>query len=283
MLADMHTHSNASPDADRAAEIVLMAEKAEELGLAALTVTDHCECNYWLPESETEYPEYRKSDSIMFGSRDYAIRSIEKTFELKERYPVLRVGTELGQMMQAPGIAAAVAGDERLDFILGSLHMSAGLPDFYYMEYNKMDSSEISRMLSDYFLEELECCRNADFDVLAHLTYPLRFIEGDYGIKCDLAPFGEIIEEIFRALIDRGLGLEINTKGLRTKYGRPMPPQELLKLYRQLGGEIITLGSDAHSVKDIGLGLAECAEIASAAGFRYTAVYEKRKPRFIRL
>ena len=115
ILMDCHTHTQFSVDSE--ADIELCARRAAELGLAAYAITDHCECNYWLPESETEYPEYRKSDSIMFGSRDYAIRSIEKTFELKERYPVLRVGTELGQMMQAPGIAAAVAGDERLELI----------------------------------------------------------------------------------------------------------------------------------------------------------------------
>lgn len=283
MLADMHTHSRFSPDADQNTEIEAMTRRAEALGLCAITVTDHCDCNYWLPESEGDYPEYQQRDSMMFGSRDYALASIGAAYALKERYPVLRCGIELGQLMQAPEEARLVASDPRLDFVIGSLHMNAGKPDFYWIEYNKLDTSELYALLDSYFAEELETCKRGDFDVLGHLTYPMRYITGEFGIELDMRRYDDIIREIFGTLIDRGKGIEINTSGLRQKYGQPFPTLEYVKLYRSLGGEIITLGSDSHRLGDIGAGIRECAELASEAGFRFTALFSRRRPEFIRL
>ena len=283
MLADMHTHSFFSPDADREASIEAMARRASELGLYALTVTDHCDCNYWLTAEEGSYPDYQQNDSMMFGAGEYAPASIEAVTALREQYPILRCGTELGQLVQAPKEAALMAADPRLDFVIGSLHMNAGRPDFYWIEYNKMDTSEVYTLLDDYFAEELETCRTADFDILGHLTYPLRSIVGEYGIQVDMSRYEDVIREIFCTLIEKGRGIEINTAGLRRKLAQPSPTLEYVKLYRSLGGEILTLGSDAHRISDIGAGLREAAELAKEAGFRYTAVYSRRKPEFIRL
>lgn len=283
MLTDLHTHSNFSPDAQRDTSIDRMAVRAEETGLSYIAVTDHCDCNYWLPSYETDYPEYQQGDSMMFGSRDYALGSIERTAELKEKYPHLLCGIELGQLVQAPEIAARVASDERLDFVIGSLHMNRGKPDFYWIKYNELDSSEIYALLDAYFAEELEVCKTADFDVLGHLTYPLRYISGDYGTDIDLSRYDDIIREIFCTLISRGKGIELNTSGYRQKYGKPFPDLEYVKLYRSLGGEIITLGSDAHRISDIGGGIKQGAELLKEASFEYTAVYKKRSPEFIRL
>lgn len=283
MLADMHTHSSFSPDAERDVTIEKMALRAQELGLCALTVTDHCDLNYWLPAGERDYEEYYLLDSMMFGSRDYAASSIETVTALKERFPLLRCGIELGQLVQAPDQAALMAADKRLDFIIGSLHMNKNKPDFYWIEYNKMDSSEITSLLDDYFAEQLAVCRTGDFDILGHLTYPMRYICGECGITLDMSRWDGIIREIFCTLISRGKGIEINTSGLRQKYGLTFPSLEYIRLYRELGGEIITLGSDAHRTSDIGAGLKAGAALAEAAGFKYTALYTGRKPEFIPL
>ena len=283
MLADMHTHSSFSPDADRGADIEKMALRAAELGLGILTVTDHCDLNFRFSESEHAYPDYLLCDRDMFGSLGYALKSIEAVTALKERYPVLRCGIELGQLVQAPDTAADLASDLRLDFVIGSLHMNRGKPDFYWIEYNKMDSSELTALLDAYFEEQLEVCRTADFDVLGHLTYPLRYIVGKYGIPVELTRWEGIIEDIFRALIGRGKGIEINTSGLRQEYDRTFPDLGLVRLYRQLGGEILTLGSDAHRIEDIGSGLQAGAELAKQAGFDYMTVFTGRKPEFVKL
>jgi len=283
MLTDMHTHSNFSPDAQRDTSIDRMAARAEEMGLEYIAVTDHCDCNYWLPSYETDYLDYQQGDGMMFGSRDYALGSIERTSELKEKYPHLLCGIELGQLMQAPDIAARVASDDRLDFIIGSLHMNRGKQDFYWIKYNELDSCEVYRLLDNYFTEELETCKAADFDVLGHLTYPLRYMAGDYSLNIDMSRYQDVIREIFCTLIKRGKGIEVNTSGYRQKYGKPFPDLEYLKLYRSLGGEIITLGSDSHRISDIGAGISEGEDLLRSAGFRYISVFKKRSPEFIAL
>ena len=276
----MHTHSSFSPDADRNAAVSLMAEQAEKLGLGYITVTDHCDCVFWNTGEEFDYPDYQQTDSMMFGAGKYSIKSIKEINRLKDRYPNLLCGTELGEPLQNMDAAEITASMEGLDLVIGSLHMNTGKPDFYWLDYKSMTSDEITLLLDDYFDELLEMCRVCDFDILAHLTYPLRYIEGEHGIIVSTERYTEKIAAIFRQLIYRGKGLEINTSGLRQKYGRTFPDRELIKLYYSLGGEIITLGSDAHRLIDIGAGLREGAELAQSAGFRYTAVFKNRKPSF---
>ena len=277
MLFDSHTHSHFSPDADSGADIAAMAKRAEELGLMNITLTDHCDCNYWLPGEEFEYPKYQKEDSIMFGCRDYAKASIVKALSLKELHKSLLCGVELGQPLQNMQAAQEILSTEGLDFVIGSLHMNAGKPDFYYIEYNKMDKSDIYRLLEDYFSEMLEMCRWGGFDSLGHLTYPLRYLEGEYGISLDMRRFDDIIREIFCTVIDNGRAIEINTSGYRQKYGKPFPDQRYLRLYRDLGGEYITIGSDAHKVSDIGAGIEQGEELLKSCGFRYVTLFKNRK------
>ena len=283
MLCDMHTHSFFSPDANPDATIEKMAETAKSFGLDYITVTDHCDCVYWDTDSEHNYHEYQKSDSMMFGARRYAAESIKKINELKEKYPWLLCGTELGEPLQAPEAAGIISSMKELDLVIGSLHMNAGKPDFYWMNYSEMTIDEIRALLEDYFNELYQMCASCSFDVLGHLTYPLRYIQGEYGIDIDIGIYRDRIEDIFRVLIENGKGIEINTSGLRQKYGKTFPDTEYIRLYHDLGGEIITVGSDAHSLKDIGAGIKDGTELAEYAGFRYTAVFKNRKAEFVKI
>ena len=115
------------------------------------------------------------------------------------------------------------------------------------------------------------------------MTYTLRYIEGDHGIHVDMKHYEEIIRESFKLLIQNGKGIEINTSGLRQKYGKTFPDLYWVKIYRELGGEIISLGSDSHCAADIGKGIAEGAEIARDAGFDYLCFFKERKPNFIKI
>lgn len=283
MHFDSHTHSFHSPDADSDADIRKMALAARELGLEYITLTDHCDCNFWFPEAECDYPEYQKQDSIMFGSRDYALASIKEASSLKTEFPQLLCGIELGQPLQNPEAAAVITSMPELDFIIGSLHMNSGKPDFYWIEYNKMDISDIRSLLEDYFTEIYNMSKTCDFDVLGHLTYPLRYIVGEYSVLIDMFRFDDIIREIFRTLIYSGKGIELNTSGYRQKYSKPFPDEKYLKLYRSLGGEIITTGSDAHKITDISKGIGEGEELLHSCGFKYITLFKKRKPEQFRL
>ncbi len=279
MTADLHTHTSYSPDASSAPEE--MCERAAELGLKALAVTDHCDCNLWLPLNEQD--REITVDKEMYGSRDYSQASIAHISRLKERFPFLLCGVELGQPLQNPAAAEVILSHPELDFVIGSLHMNAGRDDFYWLDYRSMELPEIYALMTDYFDEILEMCRSTDFDVLGHLTYPLRYITGECGIGLDMTRFHEVIREIFRTLAEGGKGIEINTSGLRQRYGKALPDLEYVRLYRECGGEILTLGSDAHKAADLGAGISIGEQIARDAGFKYTAIFRSRKPEFLPL
>ena len=121
-----------------------------------------------------------------------------------------------------------------------------------YSEEHGRKFMDVDVILTRYFEEILELCQWGQFDSLAHLTYPLRYITGQYHIPVDLSRYDSIIDEILRTLAQKGLGLEINTAGLRREIGQTAPTLPYIKRFRQLGGEILTFGSDAHRAQEPG-------------------------------
>lgn len=280
-LIDCHTHTYYSPDSD--ADPEKMVEKAIDLGLEAYAITDHCECNRWY-SIEHYNAEPNEHDTYEFR-KDFE-RSLSNTSKLKEIYKSkinLVCGIELGQATHDFEIADKAASDNRLDFIIGSMHELPNRPDFCFIKYENYTKSEIDKLLENYFSELLKLCKWGKFDVLGHLTYTLRYIEGEYGLKIDLSKYDDIIEECFKTIIQKSKGIEINTSGLRQKYGKPFPELKYIKLYKELGGEIISLGSDAHTVSDLGKGIAECALLAQQSGFKYLTYFIKHKPVFVKI
>lgn len=285
-LIDCHTHCRFSPDGED--EPLQLARRAEELGLTAWALTDHCECNTWFePEHYGIDSGTADSDEIvMYNCRKLHGESIGAVKALRERLggeTELINGIELGQPMQALDIAQSIIADEELDFVIGSLHNNAGVPDFYYLQCDKMTGGEISKLLGDYFEQVLEMCRWGGFDILGHLTYPLRYICGKYGLAVDMAAYRDVCAEIFKTLIGQGKGIEINTSSLFTDYKTTMPDKELVKLYKELGGEIISLGSDAHCAAKVGQGIAVGAQLAKECGFGYCAYFKKHKSMFVKI
>lgn len=279
-LIDCHTHTQFSVDSD--ADIISMIERARELELDAYAVTDHCECNRWYGEEHyADEDTYRYFD---FG-KDFE-NSVSAVTKLKEKYDGqlnLICGVEMGQAAQEPEIAEKIVNDSRVDFVIASVHQLPKTEDFAFIDYTQYDYDGIKRLMERYFTEIHKLCQWGKFDILAHLTYVLRYVEGHFKIKVDMKPYDPIIEEIFKTLIYAGKGIEINTSGLRQSYGNSFPSPEYVKLYKELGGEILSLGSDAHCVEDLGKGIKEGAETARKAGFKYITYYKNRKPNFIKL
>ncbi len=279
-LIDCHTHTQFSIDSE--ADINKCVERAAELGLAAYAITDHCECNAWYPEEH--YTDKSVHDSFNYRKDFYG--SVEAITELKEKYADklnLICGVELGQIMHDTKAAAIAASDERLDFIIGSVHQVRGEKDFFYIDYEKMSMDEIYNLLERYFNEVCELCRSDIPDVIGHLTYCLRYMKQRHNICPDISRFDDIIAESFRILAHSGKGIEINTSGLRQGFGDTFPDLRYVKLFRDLGGEIISIGSDAHTIEDIAKGTAEGAEIAKLAGFNHLCYFKQRKPVFIEI
>ena len=278
-LIDCHTHTQFSVDSE--ADLGMCAERADRLGLAAYAVTDHCECNSWYPAEH-----YSDGDDMhdSYRYKDCFLDSVAAVTALKEKYNGnlnLICGVEMGQPQAAPEAAAFINADERVDFIIGSLHQIRGEKDFYYIDYIDLGTDKIYDLLERYFMELNEMCRTNSFDVLGHLTYCLRYMKQRHGIEPDISRFDDIIADSFRTLAQNGKGIEINTSGLRQGFGETFPNLRYTKLFREMGGEIISVGSDAHTAEDIGKNVRDGIEIAKAAGFTRIAYFKKRQPQFI--
>lgn len=279
-LMDCHTHTQFSVDSE--ADINECVKRAAELGLAAYAITDHCECNAWYGEEH-----YSEDEKKLLESFDYAAdfeHSVSAVTALKEKYAGrlnLLCGVELGQILQDTEAAKIVNADSRVDFIIGSVHQVRGEQDFYFIDYEKLTMDEIYDLLERYFREVYGLSRTDLFDVVGHITYCLRYMKQRHGIEADISRYDDIIAETFRNLAQNGRGIEINTSGLRQGFGDCFPNLKYVKLFRDMGGEIVTIGSDSHTANDIAANAADGINLAAAAGFKRLAYFRKRKPYFI--
>lgn len=270
-LTDYHVHSDVSMDSDAVMEDMIRAEAAA--GIRAMCFTNHCDMIRW--------------DNFQFHTRCLEIipESVEKLAAARSRtadLPIeVRLGLELGEAHRHPDIAAKLSAAEELDFVLGSLHILRDLGDFYFLSY---ESPEQCHRYFDQYLDELQCIAVMDFyDVLAHLGYARRYMwRAGLDAALTLDKFGDKVEQLLRTVIDKGKGFEINCSGIRDGCG-PFPSEEILRLYRSMGGEIITLGSDAHRPEDAAKGIQTGYELLKACGFHYVTVFRQRKPEFIKL
>ena len=280
-LVDCHTHTQYSVDSE--ADINIMIERACDLNLAAYAITDHCECNRWYSESHyKDATTYRYFD---FG-QDFE-NSVSAVTELKEKYRGklnLICGVEMGQATQEFDVAEKIVSDKRLDFVIGSIHQVPDTEDFAFLDYSSMDWKAMYELMQTYMLEINKLCKWGKFDVLGHLTYFLRYFQNHWNLKFDISTFDDIIEASFHELVQKGKGIEINTSGLRNpKIKETFPSLKYVKMFRELGGEIISIGSDAHTVEDLGTGTFEGVKLAEEAGFRYITYFKERKPNFIKI
>ena len=277
-MIDCHTHTQFSMDSD--ADIEECIQQAIKLNLSAYAITDHCECNWW-------YPKEYYGDTDLSEDFDYAQdfeNSVNAVTEMKRKYSNkinLLCGVEMGQAMLAPDTAERIISDKRIDFVIGSVHQIKNEKDFYYIEYDKMSMSEIYNLLERYFIEVYELCKWGKFDVLGHITYCLRYMKCRHGINPDISRFDDIIADSFCALIQNGKGIEINTSGIRQGFGDCFPSLKYARLFRDLGGEIVSVGSDAHTVEDIGKNIPDGIKIATDAGFKRLCFFRERRPEFI--
>ena len=271
ILCDIHTHSDNSFDAKSSVDAMCAA--AIKAGLSVLAVTDHCEAEY-----------IRCGEDCEFGSFDRQIpKSISDIRAAQKKYKgklKLLCGLELGEPMHYPKLTKSALEIADFDFILASVHNLKDEEDFYYLDYSEVN---IPLMFRKYFDELLDTAENAEFDSLAHLTYPLRYIVERTDIRPDLSVYSETIDDIFKALIKREKALEINTSGLSKPIGTTLPDINYVKRFRELGGKYITIGSDAHRTEDLAKGIEKGMEIARICGFEHYTVFENRKPRMVEI
>lgn len=272
-IIDCHTHTSVSPDGNGTAEELY--KKAEEIGLKALAVTEHCEVNRFF--SYDYYGETPRNEFEVYFDGNIFENAMKTLSELKknQRDVILSTGIELGQINSNYQLTDIILKDKRLDFVIASLHELLGREDFAFIDYTKEDYRPL---LDDYFSQLLEIAESGKYDVLGHITYPIRYISGEYGIKVDMEKYYPVIEKILEAVIKNGKGIEVNTSGLRQKYGKTFPDYDIIEKYRKLGGKIITIGSDAHCSDDLAKGTDKGIELVKKAGFKKVCCFIKHKP-----
>ena len=189
----------------------------------------------------------------------------------------VRVGIELGNSIVDTAAVQVCLDFPELDFVIGSLHSVSldmgGVGIFTYAK-SCTDSQQAHMVLEDY-IKQMEALVDAGtFDVLGHIIYPLRYFSPNLHLS--LEPWQEQLDEILRRVIHSGKGIEFNTtQGTTIRQWAP-----LLTRYRELGGEILTLGSDAHRPQFIGAGFQEAAQMLQHLGYRYVCTYRQRTPQF---
>jgi histidinol-phosphatase (PHP family) len=245
-----------------------MAQAALEAGMDELCLTDHCDL---LSES---------------GKLDLSFRwePIEEQLALARpkfqgKLPI-RMGLELGEPWEAPEFSQKLYAHPGLDLVLGSVHnlsSADGGQDFYFVDYKTED--DCYYVLDRYFacmeaLAAMDC-----YDVLSHIIYPLRYMNGRDGNHATLDRYEGQLRRILTTVVDKGKAIECNTCRGRTVADW----RWVLELYKDCGGTLITLGSDAHEPAHVGKGIPEAARLLKEIGFPAIAVYENHRPRPVSL
>lgn len=275
ITADFHTHTAFSDDSD--ATVETMAEQAISQGLKTLCITDHM---------DYLYPAQYAPDTFVFDPDAYFAKLTKIKEDYKSKLEIL-IGIELG-LRNEEGISEQclayykkLCGQYPFDFIIGSTHVLENI-DPYYREF--LEDYPTEEKLRLYFKTILENVKKYDmFQVCGHLDYFVRYLPRGMDRDYRFEDYREPIEEILKKLIESGRGLEVNTAGY--KYGLPFahPRPEALALYRALGGEILTIGSDAHAPEHIAYDFAKIRELLLSLGFKYYTVYRGRKAEFLPL
>ncbi len=265
-LYDMHMHTHFSGDSD--ANSFHMAQKACELGLKGICFTDHLDIDY------KETPGLFDLDIT-----SYKQEIIKTKKEFADRLDI-RWGIELGLQPYLAKENAKVIAENTFDFVIGSTHVVKQIDIYFPPYYEGRNEDDCYR---EYFEETLKNAQsNVNFDVYGHLDYVVRY--GPNKNKYySYEKFADIIDEILRTLISKGKGIELNTAGFKYGLGHAHPTMDTLKRYKELGGEIITIGSDGHAPEQLGWDFEKVPDILKEAGFKYFTIFKKRKPEFIKL
>lgn len=234
---DAHTHSSFSYDADPSATLDAICESAIAKGITHLALTDHYDINAVL-------------DDIYTYDISAAKAAVE---EAKEKYGnllTLSWGIELGSATQYPDKAEAFLKKHKFETVVGSIHYMSGCDDFCFWDMNSISHEDFTEAWRLYLAELTRMCELGHSDILAHITYPIRYYNR-VGRSFDLAPFKDELATLLTTAIDHGMLLEVNTSGYRQGMGGPLPEASVISLYKDLGGRLISIGSDAHHPDDI--------------------------------
>lgn len=259
---DFHTHTSFSPDSKASTEEMVI--EAMKRGITDLAFTDHVDIDADIDAHDMDWDFDRKAYEDNINA-------------LSDRYGAeinLYKGLEIGIQPHLLKENTAIVNEIAFDFVIASVH-SVERHDLYHQKFfQRHTNHEAVRV---YFEEMYKSLVSFDaYSVVGHQDLYLRYKPELEEIK--LTAYHDIVSEIYKHLIYSGKGLEVNSGGFRYGLFENNPSDALLKLYRDMGGEIITLGSDAHTPEHLGFKYEENLERLKALGFKYICTFEGMKP-----
>lgn len=270
IIADYHLHTSHSTDSDEPMENMIL--KAIDSGLTQICFTEHMDIDFPSLPEDPQNQFLVNTDSYLFD----VIRYREK---YADKIKVL-FGIELGLQPHITKENARYIKEYDFDFVIGSSHICNKKDPFWDSFYEGRSEEEAYREYFSSILDNLKSFTN--FDVYGHIDYVVR-----YGPNKDreytYEKYRDILDKILETLIDKEKGIEINTGGLAKGLREANPCMGILKRYRELGGEIITVGSDAHDTTRVADRFDTAAQMLLECGFKYYTVFEKRMPEFRRI
>ena len=270
IIADYHVHSDFSGDSQ--APMELMIERAIQLGLKRLCFTDHM---------DHDYP-HKGDISFIFDPEEY----VAKLQTLKDQYSKqieILTGIELGlqPLPQVIEYYKFLHSKYSFDFAIGSTHVLDYVDPYFPVFWEHRTKDEGIRA---YFHSIIDNCRlfKDHFNIYGHLDYIVRYVPTTDGKKADYsyADYADLLDEALKTIILCGKGIEVNTAGYKYGLGYAHPKTEVLKRYLELGGELITIGSDAHKPEHLCYDFDLVPELLKGLGYRYYATFVKGKPIF---
>lgn len=254
-LFDCHLHSYFSADSDASIESIITVAQAQ--GLAGVILTDHI-----------DYETKPNKWDFSFEERASAIAQIQKTTD----FPILQ-GLELGYQHEVLERMETRVAAHPWDMVILSVHMLDGVSLCKaHWSAGRPADEVVSRYLEAIFAS---VTKFKNYDVVGHIGYVLR-----YAKQCswnDVFNRMDLVDAIFDTVIADGKGIELNTSGWRQGLESPIPHEELIRRYRERGGTIVTIGSDAHRPDDVGFGFEQGAELLARCGFESASFFKRRE------
>lgn len=265
-LFNCHTHTSYSPDGK--ADLLDICEEALSDGLSGFAVTDHLNCE-------------EHGASVNFSNIK---KSFVKTNSAKKEYCgklIIASGVEIGDPIFCPAIAEKAAQTLSFDVLLASVHtlfMHGDLFRLFRIDFSEYTEEQLDAVMLQYFHDINKMLNSIDFDILCHLTLPLRYIEKRCKRKVQLERYESAISDVLKALIRLDRALEINSSGFSEGDRFFMPDENIINMYIALGGTKFTLGSDSHINGRLSRGLEAAAELLLSRGITELYYYINRKP-----
>lgn len=252
---------------DATSEPEAMIQSAIEKRLQIICITDH---------QDMDYP---REGMFGFDTAHY----FEVLSHLKEKYKhqiEVRIGVEVGLQPHLRAEIKEYVNRYPFDFVIGSIHIVDRM-DPYYPEFFENRTDEEGYTLA--FQDTIKSLNNIDdFDVLGHIDYIVRYGK-EKAKNYTYEKYKEYIDEILKLAIKKGKGIELNTSGFKYGLGFCHPHPDIIRRYRELGGEIITIGADGHRPEHIAYDFHKVGDILKSCNFKYYTEFCQRKPIFKQL